>query len=94
LHVLIVLLNEGSDFLTNPLEFFDIDTEAMHFFQNFGELLVFVQEHLVDLFLEQSLLDELGRGVDWGSVAGLFVMRNVRVVVAQAGFGNVLCWER
>ncbi len=32
LHVLIVFLNERSDFLTNPLEFFDADTEAMHFF--------------------------------------------------------------
>ncbi len=48
--IMIVLGNEGSDFLTNPLEFVDADTETMHFLQDFGELLVFVEEHLLDLF--------------------------------------------
>ena len=48
--IMIVLGNECSDFLTNPLKFVDADTEAMHFLQDFGELLVFVEEHLLDLF--------------------------------------------
>lgn len=57
---LIILFHQFLNLLANPLKFLNTDTKPMHFLQHFGQLFVLVQEHLIDLFLEQFLFNYWG----------------------------------
>jgi hypothetical protein len=59
----------------------------MHFLQHFGQLFVLVQEHLIDLFLQQFLFNYRGFVSLW--VADEVFIQDLDVgIVGKYGVGN------